>query len=293
LRDPIFIHGIQKRSGTNYLCELLKLHPDCYSNSTIFEDWYLSSFHHLENFVNESYYRWKDELKWEVEDNYRDNLFYEIGQSLIRFLNNANTNKILVTKTPNVLNIENFFKLFPNAYLIILIRDGRDVAESNLNTWNIPIEFVAKKWAESAKLVLEFNMKYEGNKNFMIIKYEDLILNLENEMVKVLNFLNLNSDNYDMESAKNLRVIGSSTFTGEDGKFKYMVKNKPDDFNSIKRWSNWSNKLHQRFNWLAGEQMIKFGYKLENYQNKNFFWILYNNIMDLLLKLKSSRTTTT
>ena len=40
-RAPIFVHGILGRSGTNYLTEMLALHPAC-AVSRIPEDWLLA-----------------------------------------------------------------------------------------------------------------------------------------------------------------------------------------------------------------------------------------------------------
>ena len=50
---------------------------------------------------------------------------------------------------------------------------------------------------------------------------------------------------------------------------------KTTDFNPNSRWSHWNEKLHQRFNWIAGEYLVKFGYEKE-YENMNYFWKVWN-----------------
>ena len=46
--DPIFIHGILPRSGTNFLWDLLLLHPDCSrAREPVNEDLFLDQSDHL------------------------------------------------------------------------------------------------------------------------------------------------------------------------------------------------------------------------------------------------------
>ena len=50
--DPIFIHGILPRSGTNFLWDLLLLHPDCArAREPVNEDLFLDHSDHLVAFV--------------------------------------------------------------------------------------------------------------------------------------------------------------------------------------------------------------------------------------------------
>ena len=50
--DPIFIHGLLPRSGTNFLCDLLLLHPDCApAIEPVHEDLFLEHSDHLVAFA--------------------------------------------------------------------------------------------------------------------------------------------------------------------------------------------------------------------------------------------------
>src|SRR6185312_10261965 len=84
----------------------------------------------------------------------------ELGKGLLNFLRRAggNTNEVqerdhgneakyLITKTPNIKNIKNFFKLFPNEKLLILVRDGRDAVESNYLPFRYSREKAIREWA--------------------------------------------------------------------------------------------------------------------------------------------------
>jgi hypothetical protein len=50
--DPIFIHGVLPRSGTNFLWHLLLLHPDCApAVLPVYEDLFLEHSDHLVAFA--------------------------------------------------------------------------------------------------------------------------------------------------------------------------------------------------------------------------------------------------
>ena len=52
--DPIFLHGIQPRSGTNFPWDLLLLHPDCArARQPVNEDLFLDHFDPLVAFVED------------------------------------------------------------------------------------------------------------------------------------------------------------------------------------------------------------------------------------------------
>jgi hypothetical protein len=56
---------------------------------------------------------------------------------------------------------------------------------------------------------------------------------------------------------------------------------KPADFNPMDRWSNWSRAKHERFNWLAGEYLSRFGYPLKTYPRGSWLWFAWNVILDV------------
>jgi hypothetical protein len=134
---PCFILGIEHRSGTNYLFHLLELHPDCVGLGPIWEDYLLHHSNLLVRYVKDVYGSWNP--TWEVEKNIGPpaTLLHYIGEALTRFLHlqviHNLTNlaepdqkllsnlhpKFLLTKTPSVRCLENFFTLFPDTYLLM------------------------------------------------------------------------------------------------------------------------------------------------------------------------------
>ena len=84
--DPVFIHGILPRSGTNFLWDLLLLHPDCArAREPINEDMFLDHSNHLTAFVDNLRAGW-DPVWGTFGDDLPDRLYAGIGEGLVSFL---------------------------------------------------------------------------------------------------------------------------------------------------------------------------------------------------------------
>ena len=170
----------------------------------------------------------------------------------------------LLTKTPSVENLDQFFHYFPTAYLVILIRDGRSVVYSMMNSFDWDFEFAVHRWVKAAEIICEFDFKNKGkNNNYIIVKYENLFTDRENELRKLMNFLNLDPEKYDFDQVIHLPVYGSSEIKKTEGWIHWNAIKQNDNFEPLKRWEDWDKKLHNRFNWIAAEAMNKLGYPVE------------------------------
>ena len=79
------------------------------------------------------------------------------------------------------------FQLFPQARLLILVRDGRSVVESTVKSFGTSYELSMQRWAEAARIILEFQKNNQNKSgNFLIVRYEDLLDNLEKELIRIL-----------------------------------------------------------------------------------------------------------
>lgn len=301
---PIFILGIAPRCGTNYLHDLIRLHPDCESGSSVIEeDNLVANAHLLTKYVDGVARWWKqhwgaEELKAEKEA-----LAQHIGDGLIAFLQaQVERRKLLsgkhagncrprrlVTKTPTVKNLGLFFRLFPTSHLIVLIRDGRSVVESAVRTFERPYAHAAREWAESAQIIQDYCEQEQG-KRFLLVRYEDLYGNVEKELRRIFEYLQLDPDSYDYAGAANLPVRGSSTLRGQPSAhdvpwvargIHWDPVEKPANFNPVERWANWSRSKHERFNWLAGERLEKFGYVRKTYTGASALWSAWNVLLDI------------
>jgi hypothetical protein len=203
--------------------------------------------------------------------------------------------KVLVTKSPSVNNVEMFFRLFPDADLIILIRDGRAVVESAVRTFFRRFDKVSRQWADRADAVLRFvGNDSNRERRFLLVKYEDLYGRSDHEIRRILSFLRLDETRYNFDVARNLPVRGSSSLRQEGAAptsstargvapgIHWQPVPRSADFNPLARWSHWSRAQHERFNWIAGDRMAALSYEKNVYPKYRWFWAAWNFLLDTL-----------
>lgn len=253
---PIFILGITGRSGTNYLRDLIIQHPDCArAVRPAWEDFYLAEAGPLFDFVGVVRKHWR---RWDTEDRGSD-LLEAIGTGLVRFLN-PETDLRVVTKTPSVRNLNRFFDLFPQAHLVILVRDARSVAASAVKSFGGDYALWARTWSKAARQILEFEQSHrDRSSRYKLIRYEDMQRDTRSAMEDLLAFLELDPSRYDFESAENLPVRGSSELA-ENGDLHWQPVDIPSGFDPHRRWENWPKARLERFDWIAGTYLEAFGY---------------------------------
>lgn len=296
---PVFILGILPRSGTHFLANLLCLHPDC-TKSAIPEDSLLGQSRFLNHYVSALQRQWLEQT--EAVDQQLDDLLWEsLGEGLLRFLEKTRAqvveknlvrrgksaetqtkSKRIITKTPMVEGLENFFRLFPRAHLLILVRDGRAVVESNALSFEKDRERITRTWAKYARKIVDFD-RDSGRvaRSYLIVRYEDLVTETEREMRRVLSFLELDERYFDFEAALEVPVVGSSTFKRGDGPVHWLPVRKTPEFNPLARADHWDRAAHERFNWLAGRQLTAFGYEPKLYPGGSVRWATWNRVKDL------------
>ena len=274
---PIFILGITARSGTNYLAYLLRMHPHCAGTYPEFEDYFITQAHRLFEFAQVVKNHWS----WGLGDLERDELLRCLGNGLLGFLKQHLKADRVVTKTPSVKGLPLFFQLFPDARLIVLVRDGRAVAESMLKTFNVPYEACIRKWAEAAESILDYDqMRKHSETRYMLVRYEDLLDDLRGQMSRILRFAGLPEGLYDFDAAARAPVIGSSSMRDEAGRIFWKPQSKPRGFDPLKRSAHWSNRQHARFNWIAKKQSEALGYPCQRSDGSPLLWWIYNVLFD-------------
>ncbi len=154
-----FICGVRRRTGTNFLYQLLTKHPRCAHPGEI-EDFFLHHSHLLESFADRAYLVWNENL--EAEGNKaKAEVLRSMGRGLEGFLleqserygSISDSSQIIVTKTPSAEAVERMPQMFPDSRVIILVRDGRAVVESAMKTWARGVDFDAEAsgWAKSVR----------------------------------------------------------------------------------------------------------------------------------------------
>lgn len=304
---PIFIQGITPRSGTNFLYNVLSLHPDCHGITIrdMPEDHLLANANLLKRYASNAASFWSrhgrrgkgDIVRQQLNLEMKGKLLASLGKGLLDYLYNMNPHaesKPLLTKTPNVLNLNDFFHLFPNARLVILVRDGRAVVESNVKSFGAKYEYATQNWTAAAKIIQDFDRDFQSRcHQYMIVRYEDILNDFQAELTKILTFLRLDVQAFNFEDALSLPIFGSSQhfdvsqqLTSKTGYTGWKIVDKKKDFNPVERWQTWSDAQHARFNCIAGAEMKHLGYDLKEIDN-NTLYRLINFVADQKWRLIS------
>lgn len=304
---PVFLLGIAERSGTTYLQDLLRIHPACdVEGLELEEDHFVAYANLLVKYVNLASQDWKEWWGPEQLQKERELLCRCLGAGLISYLQlqvrnrrelNGKTpvNKlppVLVTKTPDVTNLHLFFRIFPDADLLVLVRDGRSVVESALRTFYRSFSQEARKWAKRAQSIRQFaDTEPNRGRRYLIVRYEDLYANTEAELRKVMSFLRLDPALYDVARAINLPVRGSSSLRREGSEWRqsfvapgihWNAVGKTAAFRPLERWCHWGRAKHERFNWIAGKHLAAFGYEMKCFRGNAWLWKMWNMALDIL-----------
>jgi len=298
---------MRPRTGTHYLANLLCQHPDC-TKAALAEDGLLLKADHLVNYARKLNAQWTS-IAGKSHESFEELLYANLGQGLISFLYASRKQsdgerikqyglpesddqylKRLVTKTPSIKNLDLFFKLFPNAFVLVLVREGTAVVESEVRSFQSDRETSMRAWAKAADKLIEFDRNPPVTKErYLIVRYEDLFTQTESEMRRILNYLRLDVAEYDFEAAQNLPVVGSSTFKRTREKVQWLPVRKTVEFDPLSRAKDWARAWHERFNWIAGRQSEELGYTLKKYHGNKTAWFALNKMMDAKWSLKMAR----
>lgn len=237
-RPPIFIVACP-RSGTTMLLSILSAHPHIFTinrQTYAFDKWAENS-----------------PVPIRLDRLYRELIVNKIKKSAVRWCE----------KTPKHLeSSDKIMEFLPDAKIVCLVRDGRDVATSkhpkhNSNDnkyWVSP-----SRWAKYAEMAISL----AGSENFKIIRYEDIIHDFEKSMKQVLEFI---GEDYTEEMDKWFENKTFSRSKHLEGRVKELHSN------SIGRWQKNEHRERTRLfmeNPKAVEYLRKLGYSIENNDNKS------------------------
>lgn len=267
MTDPIFILGMTARTGTTFTFRLLALHPDVEAASRLHEDYVVQHAHLLVEYARRTRQRWNP--GWPIRPGAEARLIGRLGRGLYAFLTEEALDRTTpgsrrpLFKTPSVQSVQHFFDLFPDASLLILVRDGRDVVESGVRSFGWTYEVATRWWCRAARTVLDFEARYRGKARYRVVRYEDLVADPEGTLRSLLAFLRLDPVRYDFQAARDLPVYGSSSFRGERAEVHWQPVPKTEAFRPVGRWEGWSPYRRRRFVWAAGDLMRALGYEIE------------------------------
>ena len=206
-----------------------------------------------------------------------------IYELFLQTISNENSSKISCEQTPkNLYYLEEILKFFPNAKVINMVRDQRDVLLSQKNKWKrrflgakaIPLSeafrsfvnyhpiLTAKVWNSS----LTHSSKFQNNPRVKIVKFEDLLSESENVIKDICSFLDIEFQ----EKMLEVPVIGSST--ENDSKSELII-----DSSKVNKWikgglANAEIYLSQK---QSSKMMDEFGYSRKEFSFPPIMVVLY------------------
>lgn len=149
-------------------------------------------------------------------------------------------------------------KLFPEMKIVHIIRDGRDVALSFANTpwWSKDIVSNLYQWQREIARICEYGVN--NRRNYIEVRYEDLVTAPNVELAKILQLFNLNfeTDMLDRENLVDYRsFLKSGSMQYQSSQYaKWYDTNSGAVFfrESINKW-----KLHKEFDFSEIPLSIK------------------------------------
>ena len=305
----VFILGIMQRSGTNFLRNLLCMHPNCGLVMPIAEDFLIHNCHHLDLYIQSVSKMWHP--SWGGLDKCKERLARFLERGVLDFLASLTTDEwlslfnewnvalpskvvlkktpaVVVTKSPSAKNLDLVNKLFPNAKIIVIVRDGRALVASGMKSFGWKLESAVRKFAEEAECILK---ALPQQPNMILIKYEDLLANRDCTMKRIFEFIGVDKEHFNCQLLDDFPVTGSSQMKETDGEVHWKpIKLK--NFEPLKRWQQLTPKQLSRYYWIAGVVHEQLGYpRDERLSGLNFFFM--NQIKDFsrLIRLTVRRTT--
>ncbi|EYD74939.1 hypothetical protein Rumeso_03500 [Rubellimicrobium mesophilum DSM 19309] len=262
---PIIVLGIMPRSGTNFVRDILALHPDtCADPGNLYEFPLLHVAKHAAMFRRD-YIQYFPRSAGSIG---RWDLLAMLSGAWLRELQREAGDRQIVLKSPHVQNLTLAPYIFAGAKLIVCIRDGRDVVVSSMNTFDRfslgrkTFDQLATEWSLAAAAILDCE---PGGRTYhpsmMVVRYEELQSGDTAPVERMLAHSGLSAQRYDFDAFRALPVRGSSRETDlTDG--RWAPHEKSEDFKPVGRWRSWSDKRLARFNSIAGSVLERAGYGL-------------------------------
>lgn len=271
--QPFFIVG-SDRSGTTMFQIMLNAHSKLYLPK---ESWFMSDLldsYPVDEVLNEqsvtevidlvtSHWRWKE---WNLDSDELSQLIEKLSDPKLSDLIQTIFNQSLSQsgkvrwgdKTPGyVTEIDRIHKLFPNAKFVHLIRDGRDVNISLKRTrWRGDATWdIAKYWADSVEQGCSQGRQLPSEL-YMELSYETLVVDTENSLRKVCDFLN---EDFELPMLDFYKV--ADKYLPKNRDTTHLAKTKrPPSKSDIQRWKNEMSSLQIFiFECIAGKVMKEVG----------------------------------
>jgi protein-tyrosine sulfotransferase len=253
----IMIYGVAQRSGTVFTGELLRLHPDvCAYPRELYEVPFLNLAARIRRLQKDFLAAYKHNRKGIGKDDFLP-LF---GASFIGFINRAvPQGQRALLKIPDARQLAYLPHVFPFELPLFLLRDGRDLVESTVKTWpEVPFYAACRRWNLNTRIMLE-QQKAHAHEGREIFRYEEAIARPRDFVERLCRHCQLDVGRYPFEMLDEIHVRGSSNLK-QHGSVTWEPLEKPEGFNPIGRWRNWSARQKRIFKRICGQTLIESGY---------------------------------
>jgi hypothetical protein len=268
----VFLVGCS-RSGTTWLQLLLYQHPQIATiQETHLFDWYIEPLYQIYKKDCERNRARKIGLSEIFSSEEFDSVLRLFVQKTLNKINNyKDSATVILEKTPeHVRSWRLIRRLLPDSYFIHIIRDPRSVVASMVEAkkqWNsatAPIGGIAgatKRWivdVEEGRRIKYFS------KNYLEIRYENLLTQGSAELEKVLTFLEIEYDKNFIEKALHDCSISNLKQRKNKVKAPWSLDDEPKNFYRKGTIDAWKQDLSLRqlrqIEYLAHELMDDLGY---------------------------------
>lgn len=211
----------------------------------------------------------------ELKENFQKFMF----SFFTKLKTNNSSLKFISEKTPtNINNVENLLDLFPDAYYLNIIRDGRDVyvshkevaeryvkAKEKINLTAFSVYGVSERWNNSIYRYRKLlDSKYSDR--LINVYYEKLITDPKTEIERVCKILEINFENR-MIDAEFVNENFSSKFNADE---LWYTKDKLQQNFNLQKIGRWKSEISKNerveLSILMNENLSYCGYEIENFQ---------------------------
>ena len=260
---PILVLGIMPRCGSNFLRDLIALHPDTYP-----DPWNLYEFPLLGTV--DAARAWADDFIVRFPRNEEQfgelDMLAMLGGAWLRELQREAGDKPILLKSPHVHALGLAPYLFAGARIVICLRDGRDVIDSTINTFSRyspgrkTFGQLSREWRCGAEAIASFLPGGENeHPDVLVVRYEDVLDDTDARMREVLQHSGLDPERYDFAAAASLPGRGSSRNKSTDEE-RWKPQERAVNFKPIRRWEKWSSSRKEQFLRIAGASLQAAGY---------------------------------
>ncbi|MEM8789495.1 MAG: sulfotransferase [Pseudomonadota bacterium] len=258
---PILVFGVMPRSGTNFVRDVLALHAHVAPDpGRIYEFPLLhaagSARAHMDRFLAMFPRNTEVLSRWDA--------LALLAGAWLRVLQGEAGDRRILLKCPHVQNLSLAPLIFPDAKLVLVLRDGRDVLDSTLNTFSRrslarkTFAQLAREWALGAEAMVRV-ASADTSPHIHLLRYEALVEEGGPAVERLLRAVDLDPAGFDFDGFAALPVRGSSRAQAEDAT-RWDPQARGADFKPVARWKSWDAKRKARFDKIAGAALEAAGY---------------------------------